>query len=212
MGVGTPFYARPRLALRPSTPSAMCEPERTKRGCPSTVRKARSLKSQAELLWSGYAERRSRMTKFKRDTVRRPARRIGIGTLRDPGSSSTVLTDRGRCAIATMRSGRSGSKPWSSSTNPHPIVDARGRAERISMQMPGRGLSRSLLNLAERGGRTSYPQFTAVRGYRHRGPRGKIDPEPIVTLASWPTATTMTHAARSAAVAASSAVTSAPSS
>jgi hypothetical protein len=29
---------------------------------------------------------------------------------------------------------------------------------------PPLGLSRSLLNLAERGGRASYPQFTAARG------------------------------------------------
>ena len=41
-------------------------------------------------------------------------------------------------------------------------------------------LSHSLLNLAERDGRASYPQFTAVRGIPASGPLEKIDPEPIV--------------------------------
>src|SRR3989449_9888866 len=52
-------------------------------------------------------------------------------------------------------------------------------------------MSRSLLNLAERDGRASYPQFTAARGYRQSGPREPIDPEPIVALACSPTITTM---------------------
>ena len=52
------------------------------------------------------------------------------------------------------------------------------------------GLSRPLLNLAERGGRASYPQFTATRGDPDIAvPCEKIDPEPIVALAfrrRWP--------------------------
>jgi hypothetical protein len=48
-------------------------------------------------------------------------------------------------------------------------------------------LSRSLLNLAERDGESSYLLFTAVQGDTHIAvPLEKIDPEPVVALAFSP--------------------------
>src|SRR5216117_2453654 len=63
--------------------------------------------------------------------------------------------------------------------------DATATPERrhLTVMFVDLGMSRSLLNLAERDGRASYPQFTAARGYRQSGPRETIDPEPIVALA-----------------------------
>ena len=82
----------------------------------------------------------------------------------------------------------------------------------LSICMPLVELSRSLLNLADRDGRASYPQFTRGGGTDHSGPLEKIDPEPSVARAFPPTVAAMTHAARSAGFGAPSAVRSPPSS
>src|SRR2546428_540540 len=75
------------------------------------------------------------------------------------------------------------------------MLNLTGSGHRISREQSPSGsilgLSRSLLNLAERDGRASYPQFTAARGIPTSGPRETIDPEPIVALACSPTMTTM---------------------
>src|SRR6266852_488935 len=64
-----------------------------------------------------------------------------------------------------------------------------GHGDQLPVAVSG-GLSRPLLNLAERGGRASYPQFTATRGDTDIAVLcEKIDPEPIVALAfrrRWP--------------------------
>ena len=55
---------------------------------------------------------------------------------------------------------------WESDAFPAPFTGHEGARQFLKMYVTAfpEGLSRPLLNLAERGGRASYPQFTARRG------------------------------------------------
>src|SRR5437867_7609913 len=89
------------------------------------------------------SRRRPRRNRSHRHPLssRRPARRIGIVTLRDPDSSSTLLADRGRAAAATHRSSPPDPPPAPRHPGARPSLPPRGygcissRARRARKQL-----------------------------------------------------------------------------
>jgi len=73
---------------------------------------------------------------------------------------SKLETEKGRIdrQIAAVREALKATGPGADAGSVVPTTKAKRGRKRMSV------VSRPLLNLAERGGRASYPQFTATRG------------------------------------------------